>query len=94
LDVTIQAEVLDLLGNLISDSAASALIATRDLGIVAEHCSRVVVLREGAIVESAPVAEFFRSPREDYSAGLLAAEFDVLSSAADALSQDPEATAA
>ncbi len=78
LDVTIAADILDLLGKLISDHGASALIATRDLGIVAQHCSRVAVLHEGAIVDDLPVAQFFPEPPSEYGRRLLAAEFSVL----------------
>lgn len=94
LDVTIQAEVLELLGRLIVEYHACALLATRDLGIVAEHCSRVVVLRDGTVVESAPVAEFFQAPSASYSAELLAAEFDVLSAGAQAFQREAEASPA
>lgn len=82
LDVTIQADILELLGQLIDDMGATAVLATRDLGIVAERCSRVVVLQEGRIVEDQPVRDFFRQPRTEYARGLLAAERAVLSAAA------------
>ncbi len=74
LDVTIQAEVLDLLSALIRDAGASALIATRDFGIVAERCDRVAVLGGGRVVEDSPVATFFAHPEQEYSRELLAAE--------------------
>lgn len=74
LDVTIQAEVLDLLSSLIEEAGASALIATRDLGIVAQRCTRVAVLGGGRVVEDSPVEEFFLDPKETYSTELLAAD--------------------
>lgn len=78
LDVTIAADILDLLGRLIADKGASALIATRDLGIVAQHCTRIAVLRDGSLVDDVPVREFFPKPPSEYGRRLLEAEFSVL----------------
>ncbi len=78
LDVTIQADILELLGRLIADLGATAVIATRDLGIVAEQCSRVVVLDQGRIAEDQPVRDFFRHPLSAAGRSLLAAERAVL----------------
>jgi peptide/nickel transport system ATP-binding protein len=85
LDVTIAADILDLLGRLIADHGASAVIATRDLGIVAQHCTRIAVLRDGALVDDLAVAEFFPEPRSEYGRRLLAAEFSALHARDDAL---------
>jgi len=71
LDVTIQAQILDLLADQVDSLGASTLLITRDLGIVANYCTRVAVLYAGQVVEMAPVNEFFRHPRHPYSIGLL-----------------------
>lgn len=84
LDVTIAADILDLLGQLIADRGASAVIATRDLGIVAQHCTRIVVLREGEVVDDAPVGDFFPEPPSEYGRRLLAAEYSALQARSDA----------
>jgi peptide/nickel transport system ATP-binding protein len=72
LDVTIQAEILDLLKEMKSEFGLSLLLITHDLGIVAEMANRVAVMYAGRIVEEAPVTPFFESPRHPYSRGLLA----------------------
>ena len=71
LDVTIQAQVLDLLADQVRTLGASTLLITRDLGIVAKYCDRVAVLYAGQVVEMAPVPEFFSAPRHPYSIALL-----------------------
>jgi len=71
LDVTIQAEILDLLRALRSDFDLSMLLITHDLGVVAETADRVAVMYAGRIVEQAPVNEIFHSPRHPYTEGLL-----------------------
>jgi oligopeptide/dipeptide ABC transporter ATP-binding protein len=72
LDVTVQAEVLDLLRDLRRRFHLSMLLITHDLGIVAEMADRVAVMYAGRIVESAPVADLFRAPAHPYTRGLLA----------------------
>src|SRR5437588_11494259 len=72
LDVTIQAEILDLLRSLKKDFNLSMLLITHDLGVVAETADRVAVMYAGRIVEEAPVREIFRAPRHPYTEGLLA----------------------
>ncbi len=72
LDVTVQAQILDLLRRLQSEIGMSVLLITHDLGIVAEVCERVLVMYAGRIVESAAVDDLFRRPRHPYTAGLLA----------------------
>jgi oligopeptide/dipeptide ABC transporter ATP-binding protein len=72
LDVTIQAEILELLREMKTAFGLSLLLITHDLGIVAEMAQRVVVMYAGRIVEEAPVAAFFESPQHPYSRGLLA----------------------
>jgi peptide/nickel transport system ATP-binding protein len=73
LDVTIQAQVLDLMRDLVREVGASLLLITHDMGVVAEMADRVLVLRAGAAVEEAPVARLFAAPRSDYTRALLAA---------------------
>ena len=71
LDVTIQAEILDLLRTLRDDFDLSMLLITHDLGVVAEIADRVAVMYAGRIVEEAPVRETFNNPRHPYTEGLL-----------------------
>ena len=71
LDVTIQAEILDLLRELKEDFDLSMLLITHDLGVVAETADRVAVMYAGRIVEQAPVREIFHNPRHPYTEGLL-----------------------
>jgi oligopeptide/dipeptide ABC transporter ATP-binding protein len=72
LDVTIQAQILDLLREMQSAFHLSLLLITHDLGIVAEMADRVAVMYAGRIVESGPVRAIFRSPAHPYTRGLLA----------------------
>jgi peptide/nickel transport system ATP-binding protein len=70
LDVTIQAQILDLLNELQSEMGMSVLLITHDLGVVAETCDRVAVMYAGKIVEYAPVVELFEQPKHPYTHGL------------------------
>jgi oligopeptide/dipeptide ABC transporter ATP-binding protein len=72
LDVTIQAEILDLLREMKSRFSLSLLLITHDLGVVAETADRVAVMYAGRIVEESPVREIFRAPKHPYTQGLLA----------------------
>ena len=72
LDVTVQAEVLDLLRDLRRRFSLSVLLITHDLGVIAEMADRVAVMYCGRIVEHASVAELFKSPAHPYTRGLLA----------------------
>jgi peptide/nickel transport system ATP-binding protein len=72
LDVTIQAQILDLLRDLRARFQLSLLLITHDLGVVAEMADRVAVMYAGRIVEQAPVRQLFRDPRHPYTRGLLA----------------------
>jgi len=73
LDVTIQAQILELLRELQQKFGTSILLITHDLGVVAETASRVIVMYGGEIVEEAPVAELFAKSHHPYTEGLLAA---------------------
>jgi peptide/nickel transport system ATP-binding protein len=73
LDVTIQAQILELLGRLQRELGMAVLLITHDLGVVAESCDEVVVMYAGQVVERAPVDELFARPRHPYTAGLLRA---------------------
>jgi len=72
LDVTIQAQILELMNKIIKDFKPSILLITHDLGVVAETAQRVAVMYAGQIVESADVTELFSHPRHPYTVGLMA----------------------
>ncbi|MBZ0234414.1 MAG: ABC transporter ATP-binding protein [Deltaproteobacteria bacterium] len=71
LDVTIQAQILELLRKLQDELGMSILLITHDLGVVAETCDEVVVMYAGRVVERAATAELFAHPHHHYTAGLL-----------------------
>lgn len=71
LDVTLQAQILDLLRSLRDELGMGILMITHDLGVVAEFCDRVAVMYAGRVVESAPVADLFRAPWHPYTRGLM-----------------------
>jgi peptide/nickel transport system ATP-binding protein len=72
LDVTIQAQILELLSTLQKQFSMSVLLITHDLGIVAQHADEVIVMYAGRVVETARVGSLFASPKHPYTAGLLA----------------------
>lgn len=72
LDVTIQAQILDLMLNIKKEKNTGILLITHDLGVVAQMCSRVIVMYAGRIVEEAPVIELFSDPKHPYTRGLIA----------------------
>lgn len=74
LDVTIQAQILDLLNNLKKDFDTSILLITHDLGVVAEVADYVIVMYAGKIIEEAPVLELFKNHMHPYTKGLLKAK--------------------
>jgi oligopeptide/dipeptide ABC transporter ATP-binding protein len=71
LDVTIQAQILELIGNLQREFDSAVVLITHDLGVVAEVANRVAVMYAGRIVEYAEVRELFRRPQHPYTWGLL-----------------------
>ena len=73
LDVTIQAQILDLMRQLKAESGAAIILITHDLGVVAEVCDDVAVMYAGQLVEQAPVDVLFDRPEHPYTVGLLAA---------------------
>lgn len=73
LDVTVQGQVLDLIGDLARDRGVSVLLITHDLGVVADLADKVAVMYAGEIVESGTLDQVFRMPRHPYTEGLIAA---------------------
>jgi oligopeptide/dipeptide ABC transporter ATP-binding protein len=71
LDVTIQAQILQLFDNLVVDANVGAILITHNLGIVAGHCDRVVVMYAGRVMEAADVLDLFAHPAHPYTLGLL-----------------------
>ncbi|MGG3279466.1 ABC transporter ATP-binding protein [Paenibacillus solani] len=71
LDVTIQAQILDLMNRLKTEQEMGMLLITHDLGVVAEMCDRVVVMYAGRVVEEATVEELFENPQHPYTKGLI-----------------------
>jgi oligopeptide/dipeptide ABC transporter ATP-binding protein len=71
LDVTIQAQILDLMRNLRDQTGTAIILITHDLGVVAEMCDRVAVMYAGEIVEQTDVATLFRLARHPYTRGLI-----------------------
>lgn len=72
LDVTVQAQILDLMKRLQAEMGMSLVLITHDLGVIAESCDEVVVMYAGRVVEKAPVKELFANPLHAYTKGLLA----------------------
>jgi oligopeptide/dipeptide ABC transporter ATP-binding protein len=71
LDVTIQAQILDLIRNLREETGTAVILITHDLGVVAEMCDRVAVMYAGEIVEQTDVVSLFRDPLHPYTRGLI-----------------------
>lgn len=71
LDVTVQAQILDLIDTTVRDHDTSLLLITHDLAVVSQLCERVLVMRDGAVVESGTVAEVFADPQHPYTRSLL-----------------------
>ncbi|MDR6867991.1 peptide/nickel transport system ATP-binding protein [Microbacterium resistens] len=92
LDVTVQAEILDLLRTCRDEFGATIVLITHNMGVVADLADRVVVMYRGDIVEQAPVHDLFERPAEDYTRELLAAVPHV--GQGKSRSQDPKAAVA
>jgi ABC-type glutathione transport system ATPase component len=87
LDVTVQAQILDLMRALTSESGTSLVLITHDMGVVAEMADRVVVMREGRVVEEASTPRLFAAPAHPYTRALLAAAPLICDSAAPSASR-------
>jgi len=72
LDVTVQAQILDLMSKMQKERGMATLLITHDLGVIAEQCDEVVVMYAGRIVERAPANQLFAEPKHAYTKGLLA----------------------
>ena len=77
LDVTVQAQILDLIRDLCRERGTAVLFITHDLGVAASLADRIVVLYGGRIVEDGPAAALLARPGHPYAAGLVAARFDL-----------------
>jgi peptide/nickel transport system ATP-binding protein len=73
LDVTIQGQILDLIGELVAENGMALLLITHDLGVIAENVARMLVMYGGMVVESGPTADVFRRMAHPYSQGLFGA---------------------
>lgn len=71
LDITTQKAVMDLIADLITERGMSALVITHDLGLAAQYCKRIVVMKDGEIVEEGPSGRIFAAPRHDYTRKLV-----------------------
>ena len=71
LDVTIQAQILDLIQKVRREMGMSLIMITHDLGVVAETCDRVMVMYAGQVIESADVRSLLRNPKHPYTIGLI-----------------------
>jgi peptide/nickel transport system ATP-binding protein len=91
LDVTIQAQILELLHRLSEELEVAVMMITHDLGVVAEFCDRVQVMYAGRIVERASLKDLFTDPLHPYTRGLLASSprLDVVSERLDPIAGDP-----
>ncbi len=77
LDVTVQAEVLQLLRDLRAETGMALVLITHNFGVVADLCDRVIVMRGGHVIESGPVAEIFAHARHPYTRALIEASADI-----------------
>ncbi len=89
LDVTVQAQVLDLLQQRVRAQGAASLIITHDLGIVAQYCDDMAIMFAGRVVERGPVATVFAQPRHPYTQRLIAASRARIGNDLSSLKSDP-----
>jgi peptide/nickel transport system ATP-binding protein len=74
LDVTVQKQILDLLRQIRQERDLSIILVSHDLGVVAEMCDRVVVMKDGRVVEQGPVGEILQTPKDDYTKRLITSQ--------------------
>ncbi|MDP4361106.1 methionine ABC transporter ATP-binding protein, partial [Escherichia coli] len=72
LDVSIQAQIIQLLKNICKTRGAAVMLITHDMGVIAETCDRVAVMYAGRVAEIGPVHEVINQPAHPYTAGLMA----------------------
>ena len=89
LDVTVQAQVLDLLQQLVRARGAASLIITHDLGIVAQYCDDIAIMFAGRVIERGPVATVFADPQHPYTRRLIAASRSRVGNAITTMKSDP-----
>lgn len=89
LDVTVQAQVLDLLQQQVRARSASALIITHDLGIVAQYCDDMAIMFAGRVIERGPVKEVFANPQHPYTRHLIGASRDRIGHGTTMMKSDP-----
>lgn len=89
LDVTVQAQVLDLLQQLVRARGAASLIITHDLGIVAQYCDDIAIMFAGRVIERGPVAAVFADPQHPYTRRLIAASRSRVGNATTTMKSDP-----
>src|SRR5699024_750201 len=73
LDVSVRAQVLNLLTDLVEDYALTLLFVSHDLGVVKHLCSQIIVMKDGRIVESGATDDFYADPQQEYTRSLIAA---------------------
>ncbi|PLS16142.1 peptide ABC transporter ATP-binding protein [Bacillus sp. M6-12] len=78
LDVTIQAQILDLMKKVKSENNTAIMLITHDLGVVAEMCDRVIVMYAGKVIENTDVLTLFRNPKHPYTIGLMNSMPDII----------------
>jgi peptide/nickel transport system ATP-binding protein len=74
LDVTVQAQILDLLRRIRQERRLSIILVSHDLGVVAQMCDHVVVMKDGAVMEAGPVGQILSAPRHDYTRRLISSQ--------------------
>jgi peptide/nickel transport system ATP-binding protein len=90
LDVTVQAQILDLLRRIRQERDLSIILVSHDLGVIAQMCDRVVVMKDGRVVETGSVDEILRAPKDDYTRRLIASQPALLKPAVPLRSPTPE----